>query len=88
MPGKVLAPVHREQLLSALAAWYAADDRARDLEQRVRDASLTRETLGTPVSAELLREMVRARGEANALLRDVVALAPLSAGDPEREPDA
>lgn len=58
----------------ALAAWYAAEDRARELERCVRDASLRRESDGTPVSLPLLREMLRARADADLLLREAATL--------------
>jgi hypothetical protein len=80
--GSALAlPLASRRLRSALAAWYAADGRARDLETRVHQASLQREADGTPVCRELLREMLRARDEANVLLR--AARSTSSSGQPK-----
>lgn len=73
MSETALSP-EREPMRSALAAWHAADDRAREVERRVRDASRQRELDGTPVPEEMLRELLRSRAEANALLREAVAL--------------
>lgn len=80
-------PLRQEPLRTALAAWYSADDHAREIERRVREASHRREADGTPVPQDLLREMLRARSEANALLREAIALAnPPARAHPERGP--
>lgn len=64
-----------EAARTALQAWQEADDRARAAEARVRDASQLREAEGTPIPEDLLREMLRTRAEANARLREAIALA-------------
>jgi hypothetical protein len=64
-----------DAIRAALQAWYEADDLARQAEQRLREASLARETDKTiPIPEHLLREMVRTRAEANARLREAIAL--------------
>lgn len=77
----------REPLRSALAAWHAADDLAREVERRVRLASQRRDEDGTPVPEDLLRDLLRARAEANARLREAIAAAQNAPVRAERGPD-
>jgi hypothetical protein len=58
---------------AALRAWHEADDRAHEVERRVREASLAREAHGIPIPEGLLHELLRTRAEANTRLRSAIA---------------